>query len=307
MTARNPRLFAFVITIGVAILAGLFTGWVAGATVDCESSTSDTSTTRSESETKPSNDVQERPTPSTSTQDNGPFGQESPSATARPQDEIPRDGSPRDRPAAPSSGLRPGSEDSAGGIGGSDLAASAHDCGGSFSTPAAAVGFVGALLAGGVAIALMPLRRQEPATAQGRAYGSDSYAAVGASTGTFPVIGSAPLPQAPTPPVSAPASEQSQCVADRSRLIDALIYVRDRATSQAIADRVREELRMVGVQEVSPVGAVFDPALHEAGGFVAAQQAVQDGTIAAVETVGYVDKGGVLRPPVVTVFRAGQS
>jgi hypothetical protein len=94
--------------------------------------------------------------------------------------------------------------------------------------------------------------------------------------------------------------------ADRAALVRACIYVRDRVTSRALADRLAAALRDAGVTVVEPVGERFDPARHEAGGATPTKDPTQTGTIAAVEVPGYVDRTGrVLRAPVVTVYQAG--
>jgi hypothetical protein len=94
--------------------------------------------------------------------------------------------------------------------------------------------------------------------------------------------------------------------ADRAALVRACIYVRDRVTSRALADRLAAALRDAGVNVVEPVGERFDPARHEAGGATPAKDPTQTGTIAAVEVPGYVDRSGrVLRAPVVTVYQGG--
>src|SRR5262249_25865368 len=93
--------------------------------------------------------------------------------------------------------------------------------------------------------------------------------------------------------------------ADRAALIRACIYVRDRTTSRALADRLGTALRDAGVRTVEPAGARFDPAQHEAGGAAPSGDPAKIGTIAAVEVPGYADRDGrLLRVPVVTVFQA---
>jgi hypothetical protein len=94
--------------------------------------------------------------------------------------------------------------------------------------------------------------------------------------------------------------------ADRAALIRACIYVRDRVTSRALADRLAAALRDAGITVVEPVGDRFDPARHEAGGATPVTDPALTGTIAAVEVPGYVDRTGrVLRAPVVTVYQPG--
>jgi hypothetical protein len=96
----------------------------------------------------------------------------------------------------------------------------------------------------------------------------------------------------------------AQAEADRSALIQACIYVRDRTTSPALAQRLAGALRDVGVHALEPAGARFDPAHHEAGGAAPSADPAKVGTIADVEVPGYADRDGrLLRVPVVTVYR----
>jgi hypothetical protein len=103
------------------------------------------------------------------------------------------------------------------------------------------------------------------------------------------------------PAVAGPPREHPD--GDRSALVQACIYVRDRVTSKALADRLGWALQEAGVSTVAPAGARFDPALHEAGGSAVTADPAKAGTVAAVEMPGYVDRGVVLRAPVVTVYR----
>ncbi len=144
-----------------------------------------------------------------------------------------------------------------------------------FSVGAAAVGFLGAGIAGGVAVAFLFLGRR---------------------------------PEEPAGPAVVPADgalahQLEKVQAERGTLVQTCIYVRDRATSKAIADRLGWALQEVGVSTVAPTGATFDPAHHEAGGSTATAERAKVGTIAAVEVPGYVDRGVVVRAPVVTVYR----
>jgi hypothetical protein len=105
--------------------------------------------------------------------------------------------------------------------------------------------------------------------------------------------------------VAVPAAGATRVEADRAALIRACIYVRDRTTSPALADRLGTALRDAGVRTVEPAGARFDPARHEAGAAAPCGDPAKVGTIAAVEVPGYTDRDGrQLRVPVVTVFRA---
>ena len=95
-----------------------------------------------------------------------------------------------------------------------------------------------------------------------------------------------------------------QAGADRAELVQACIYVRDRITSVALAERLGAALRQAGVTPIEPTGVRFDPTHHEAGGATPTDDPVQVGTVAAVEVPGYADRGHVLRAPVVTVYQA---
>ncbi|GIG71459.1 nucleotide exchange factor GrpE [Phytomonospora endophytica] len=94
-----------------------------------------------------------------------------------------------------------------------------------------------------------------------------------------------------------------QLAAERAALVNTSVYVRDRATSKAIADRIGAALHDVGVVTLAPTGIPFDPAHHEAGGNAPTPDPAHVGVIAAVEVPGYVDRGTLLRAPVVTVYR----
>ncbi|GAA3521730.1 nucleotide exchange factor GrpE [Actinocatenispora rupis] len=153
-------------------------------------------------------------------------------------------------------------------------------CDSSFSVKTAAVGFAGSAIAGGAAVAFLFMGRREDRTA--------------------PAVASAP-PAAGGDPGLAQRLEQAE--SERGSLVQTCVYVRDRATSKAIADTLGRALSDVGVTTVAPVGVRFDPAHHEAGGATPTRDPQQAGTIAAVEVPGYVDRGVVLRAPVVTVYK----
>jgi GrpE len=106
-----------------------------------------------------------------------------------------------------------------------------------------------------------------------------------------------------------PASEPAQPVdgQDRNNLVQTCIYVRDRVTSTALANRLDQALAQVGVRTVEPTGERFDPSHHEAGGALPTTDDALVGTIAAVEAPGYADHGVLLRPPVVTVYQRRQA
>jgi hypothetical protein len=105
----------------------------------------------------------------------------------------------------------------------------------------------------------------------------------------------------------APAAVPAPDDADRTTLVQALIYLRDRVTSTALASRLDQALRQVGVSTVEPTGERFDPSHHEAGGTLPTTDKALVGTIATVEAPGYADRGVLLRPPVVTVYQRRQA
>lgn len=98
-------------------------------------------------------------------------------------------------------------------------------------------------------------------------------------------------------------AQAAQALTDRSTLVEACIWMRDRATSPALASQLDQTFQKVGVAAVDATGQRFDPAVHEAGATVAAPGPAEDGIIARTETVGYADRGRLLRHPVVTVYR----
>src|SRR6266508_1883941 len=80
-----------------------------------------------------------------------------------------------------------------------------------------------------------------------------------------PVPAAPPRPTGP-PPVAPAAAANRRTEADRAALVRACIYVRDRVTSKALADRLGVALQEAGVSVVEPAGERFDPARREAGG-----------------------------------------
>lgn len=146
-----------------------------------------------------------------------------------------------------------------------------------FEVSVAATGFVGAAIAGITVVALLGARLT-PAFANTTHHAGPDDAALAAI---------------------------DQLHAERRTLIDTCIYVRDRSTSQAIADKIGTGLSEAGVATIAPVGERFDPTRHEAGGTTAAPDPAHDGLIAVVETPGYADRAAILRSPIVTVYRNG--
>ncbi|WP_197523079.1 nucleotide exchange factor GrpE [Actinokineospora pegani] len=131
---------------------------------------------------------------------------------------------------------------------------------------------------------------------------------------------SGPLPVPPQPPVQPdPGLENDfrvepalvsiapevydQAVEERRSLVELALYAHDRARSSGVAERIEAGLAEVGVTALRPDGVDFDPAVHEAGGTAETVDAALDGTVAETEVVGFSDRGRVLRPPIVTVYR----
>jgi hypothetical protein len=116
-----------------------------------------------------------------------------------------------------------------------------------------------------------------------------------------PAGGPAPAADAPAPAGDTAGDTVGET--DRSSLVQACIYLRDRVTSTALATRLDQALHQVGVSTVEPTGERFDPSHHEAGGALPTTDDALVGMIATVEAPGYADRGVLLRPPVVTVYQ----
>jgi hypothetical protein len=127
----------------------------------------------------------------------------------------------------------------------------------------------------------------------GRSIAPGPPAAPPAPAGTGPI----PVGQLAEP------ARAAQNSADRTVLVEACIWMRDRATSPALAQHLDGAFAKVGVAPVDATGQRFDPAVHEAGSVIAASSPGEDGIIARTETPGYLDRGRLLRHPIVTVFR----
>ncbi|MFG3342079.1 nucleotide exchange factor GrpE [Glycomyces sp. NPDC048151] len=122
-----------------------------------------------------------------------------------------------------------------------------------------------------------------------------------------PPVSGVPFTPAPSGPIpvnqlQAPA-QAAQAMADRTALVDACIWMRDRATSPALAQHLDGVFGRVGVAQVDATGQRFDPAVHEAGSTIAAGSPAEDGIIARTEQIGYTDRGRIVRHPIVTVYR----
>lgn len=117
------------------------------------------------------------------------------------------------------------------------------------------------------------------------------------ATETFPVLSPSTLD-----PFD-PYGLLDAALAERRALVEACLYAHDRARSAGVAERIVAALATVGVAALRPDGEPFDPALHEAGGTVATDDAALDGRVAETEVIGFVDRGRVLRAPVVIVYQ----
>ncbi|PRY56921.1 nucleotide exchange factor GrpE [Glycomyces artemisiae] len=99
------------------------------------------------------------------------------------------------------------------------------------------------------------------------------------------------------------SARAAQNAADRTVLVETCVWMRDRATSPALAQHLDGAFAKVGVTQVDATGQRFDPAVHEAGSTVAARGPADEGIIARTEQIGYTDRGRILRHPIVTVYR----
>ena len=71
---------------------------------------------------------------------------------------------------------------------------------------------------------------------------------------------------------------------------------------ELIDRKLRKELQAAGLEPIDPVGAPFDPNLHEAVSTVPAPRPELDHTISATFQVGYLFKGTLVRPARVQVY-----
>lgn len=91
---------------------------------------------------------------------------------------------------------------------------------------------------------------------------------------------------------------------DRRALVAAIIEASDVVSSEAVCATLAERLEAVGVEaiDVAP-GSAFDPATHRGVHAEPAPGPEQDGTVAHTDRPGWRDRGIVLRPPEVVVYR----
>lgn len=120
-------------------------------------------------------------------------------------------------------------------------------------------------------------------------------------------------PVAPVPvvaPVAAPAADEldGDDAEERRELVRALVEVGDLVTSDALRTHVAERLEAAGVLPVLVApGTRFDPTAHRGVQAQEAPSPEQDGTVASCDRAGWSDRGELLRPPEVVVYRWGAS
>lgn len=94
-----------------------------------------------------------------------------------------------------------------------------------------------------------------------------------------------------------------QLQTERAKMVDLLLYARDRVASPAVASRMDDNLAQLGIQLIVPqVGDRFDPQQHEASATVQTDDPGLHGTIAEIELPGYRDGEQTVRHPIVTVY-----
>jgi molecular chaperone GrpE len=71
---------------------------------------------------------------------------------------------------------------------------------------------------------------------------------------------------------------------------------------ELIDRKLRKELQTAGLEPIDPVGAPFDPNLHEAVSTVPPPRPELDHTVSATFQVGYLFKGALVRPARVQVY-----
>jgi hypothetical protein len=294
MSSSHVRLVVAGLSLILAVLTGLVTGFAGGTAETCDDA---------QAPVNPPNGGASAPAVFPEQSANGTV----PSGPAGPGTENDPDRPPFGNDTFPTPGTNAFTLTHAG-----------SGCERAFSPFLAVLGFGGALFTALVAVGLTLFMPRPPGVPTAPAAGAGiptsappgrsrpmpgTGAAVGSATGSYPVLGDPLVAPAATLTTSAPVDRRVS--AERRTLVETAIYVRDRATSKAIADRLAWALNEVGVLEVRPTGEVFDTAQHEAGGTLPTEDRRLDGTIAAVEIAGYTDRGQVVRAPVVTVYRAG--
>lgn len=125
-----------------------------------------------------------------------------------------------------------------------------------------------------------------------------------------PTAIAAPVAVPVVAPVAAPAADEldGDDAEERRELVRALVEVGDLVTSDALRTHVAERLEAAGVLPVLVApGTRFDPTAHRGVQAQEAPSPEQDGTVASCDRAGWSDRGELLRPPEVVVYRWGAS
>jgi molecular chaperone GrpE len=77
-----------------------------------------------------------------------------------------------------------------------------------------------------------------------------------------------------------------------------------RSAFDLVQKKLWKELEAAGLERIDPVGAPFDPALHDAVAAVAPEEPEQDHTVKATFQTGYRFNGVIVRPARVQVYSA---
>jgi hypothetical protein len=115
------------------------------------------------------------------------------------------------------------------------------------------------------------------------------------------------------PALTRPAAEptHAQCSAataddsaHRDVLVQLCVELHDAVDRPALRERLIRTLESVGVRRIDSDGAVFDAAHHLALDRVPCGDPTLHNRVAATERAGYLDRGVLLRPAEVTVYRS---
>lgn len=99
-----------------------------------------------------------------------------------------------------------------------------------------------------------------------------------------------------------PVQLSANAVEERHAVVRLCLYALDRARSVGVVERLVAGLAEIGVTALRPDGELFDPKRHEAGGTVPTGDPALDGVVAETEVIGFLDRGQLVRVPIVTVY-----
>jgi molecular chaperone GrpE len=71
---------------------------------------------------------------------------------------------------------------------------------------------------------------------------------------------------------------------------------------EMIEKKLKKELEAAGLERIDPVGARFDPSLHEAVSVIPVAPGAEDHTVSSTFQAGYRFKGQLIRPARVQVY-----